>query len=116
MKLLLDENIPVKLKFRLIEAGLIAFTVRDMKWLGKENGELLKLMQSKNFTTLITIDNNLAFQNNFQNYSIQVAIMVAPDNTYDTIMEFFPALIKKLKENFVGGQAIIHPRYREKKD
>ncbi len=67
MKLLLDENIPVKLKFRLIEDGFITFIVRDMKWLGKENGELLKLMKSNNFTAFLTIDNNLSFQNNFHN-------------------------------------------------
>ncbi len=111
MRLLLDENIPVKLKFRLIEDGFITFTVRDMKWLGKENGELLKLMKSNNFTAFLTIDNNLSFQNNFRNYPIKVAVLVAPDNTYDTIMEFFPAVTEKLKEDFVGAQVIIHPRY-----
>ncbi len=65
MKLLLDENIPVKLKYRFIETGIDAFTIRDMKWLGKENGFLLKEMISKKFTAFITIDNNLSFQNNF---------------------------------------------------
>ncbi len=73
-------------------------------------------MQSNNFTALITIDNNLSFQNNFQNYPIKVAVLVAPDNTYDTIMEFFPAAIEKLKENFVGALAIIHPQYIERKN
>jgi predicted nuclease of predicted toxin-antitoxin system len=29
MKLLLDENLPVKLKYRLIERGVEAFTVTD---------------------------------------------------------------------------------------
>jgi predicted nuclease of predicted toxin-antitoxin system len=114
MKLLLDENIPVKLKFRLIDAGFTVSTVRDMKWLGKENGELLKLMLSNNFTTLITIDNNLSFQNNFHDYPIQVVVMVAPDNTYDTIMQFFPALVEKLKENFIGVKVIVHPNYKNR--
>jgi predicted nuclease of predicted toxin-antitoxin system len=103
MKLLLDENIPVKLKHRLTESGFTAFTVRDMQWFGKENGELLQLMQSHGFTALITIDNNLSFQNNFKNYPVQVTLLVAPDNTYDTIIEFFPAILEKLKENFLGG-------------
>ena len=43
MKLLLDENLPVKLKYRFIENGIEVFTARDMQWLGKENGELLDL-------------------------------------------------------------------------
>ncbi|MGN6532725.1 MAG: DUF5615 family PIN-like protein [Ginsengibacter sp.] len=41
MKLLLDENLPVKLKYRFTEKGINAFTVRDMRWLGKKNGDLL---------------------------------------------------------------------------
>jgi len=35
MKLLLDENLPVKLKYRFIDKGFDAYTVRDMNWLGK---------------------------------------------------------------------------------
>lgn len=41
MKLLLDENLPKKLKldFEIHDV----FTVRDMSWQGIKNGELLKL-------------------------------------------------------------------------
>lgn len=60
MKLLLDENLPVKLKYRFIEKGLQAYTLKDLQWLGKKNGELLQLMLLNDFTTFITIDNNLS--------------------------------------------------------
>lgn len=112
MKLLLDENLPVKLNYRFKEAGFETFTVRDKQWLGKENGELLKLMLADNFTTFITIDNNLSFQKNFKTYPIQVIVIVAKDNTYQTIMEFFPSIIAKVKEPFSGVQAVIHPEYK----
>lgn len=114
MKLLLDENLPVKLKYRFSETGFETFTVRDMQWLGKENGELLQLMLREKFTTFITIDNNLSFQQNFINYPIQVIVLVAQDNVYETIMEFFPAIVNKLKENFSGAQAVVHPAYSSK--
>lgn len=68
MKLLLDENLPIKLKHRFIDNDIETYTVRDMGWLGKENGELLKLMLQNNFTSFLTIDNNLSFQQNFKNY------------------------------------------------
>ena len=68
MKLLLDKNLPVKLKYRFIDNRIDAHTVKDMKWLGKDNGELLNLMLQNNFTTFLTIDNNLSFQQNFKNY------------------------------------------------
>ena len=41
MKLLLDENLPRQLKKVLV--GHHVFSVRDMKWNGIENGELLAL-------------------------------------------------------------------------
>ena len=68
MKLLLDENLPVKLKHRFIESGINAFTVKDMDWLGKQNGVLLQEMLLNNFDVFVTIDNNLSFQQNFNNY------------------------------------------------
>lgn len=74
MKLLLDENVPVKLKYRSLENDVTAFTTRDMKWLGKSNGKLLQEMISGNFSFFLTIDNNLSFQNNFKNYPIGVGV------------------------------------------
>lgn len=43
MKILLDENLPRKLKTDL-GSEFDVKTVRDMGWLGKRNGELLGLM------------------------------------------------------------------------
>src|SRR4051812_31435880 len=100
MKLLLDENLPVKLKYRFLEKGLEAYTLKDMNWLGKKNGELLQLIVSNQFTTFITIDNNLSFQQNFNNYPVRVTILIAKDNTYDTIMEFFTEIVETIRSNF----------------
>lgn len=44
MKLLLDENIHVKFKYRLLEKGFEVSTVFEKKWNAKKNGELLRLM------------------------------------------------------------------------
>ena len=111
MKLLLDENLPVKLKYRFKDAGIEVSTVKDMNWFGISNGELLRLLLSESFTTLITTDNNLKFQQNFINYPIQVIVIVAPDNTYATIMEIFPQIIEKLKLNFIGVQTLNYPDF-----
>lgn len=108
MKLLLDENLPVKLKFRFTERGINTFTIRDMQWLGKENGDLLQLMLKNHFTSFLTIDNNLVFQNNFNNYPIAVIVLVAHDNTYDTIMELFNETLDCLRKDFTGVKSIIH--------
>ncbi len=63
MKILLDENISVKAKFDFGKNHEV-FTVRDMNWLGKKNGELLGLAILNNFEVFITLDKNLKNQQN----------------------------------------------------
>ena len=112
MKLLLDENLPVKLKYRFADRGFEIFTTKDMRWLGKQNGELLQLMLQYDFTTLITIDSNLPYQQNFKNYPIQVISLVSFDNSYATIMEFFNAIVDAVNEYSVGLKLVVHPNYK----
>jgi len=57
-KALLNENLPVKLKYRLQDVCDI-FTVNDKGWNALENGELLKAMQEDAFDYLITSDKSL---------------------------------------------------------
>jgi predicted nuclease of predicted toxin-antitoxin system len=70
MKILLDENLPKKLKRDLSEHTV--FTVRECGWNGKKNGELLALMQQELFDVLITFDKNLQHQQNFTKYTVSV--------------------------------------------
>ena len=109
MKLLLDENLPEKLKYRSIDKKIEAYTVRDMNWLGKENGELLKLMLQNSFTSFLTIDNNLSFQQNFKNYPVQVFVIISPDNAYQTIMEIFERIEEVIKISTQKIVTVIHP-------
>lgn len=60
-KALLDENLPVKLKYRLQDVCEI-YTVNDKGWNPLENGDLLNAMQKDGFDYLITSDKNLQYQ------------------------------------------------------
>lgn len=60
MKLLLDENLPKKLKLDFPEHEV--YTVTDKSWNGIKNGELLKLLLQENFDALLTFDKNLQHQ------------------------------------------------------
>ena len=111
MKFLLDENLPVKLKYRFIDNEIDAYTVRAMNWLGKANGDLLHLMLQNNFTSFLTIDNNLSFQQNFKNYPLKVVIIIVPDNTYQTIMEIFQHIITSITFPAEKIAVVIHPAY-----
>ena len=63
MKLLLDENLDVKLRHRLWPHHE-AYSVREMNWQGKQNGELLDLLLAHDFGAVITADRNIEHQQN----------------------------------------------------
>lgn len=108
MKLLLDENLPVKLKYRFLDRQMSAFTVSDKKWNSKQNGELLELMLDEGFTHLITFDNNISFQQNFLRYPVPVIVIVAYSNDYATIMEVFDQIILCINKSIVGANVVVH--------
>jgi predicted nuclease of predicted toxin-antitoxin system len=105
MKLLLDENLPKRLKEHFEEHEI--YTVRDMGWNGVKNGQLLSLMIADEFDVLITFDKNLQFQQNFSKYTLPIIVLNAFDNTYLTLREFIPQILLLLKSNLKVGANII---------
>ena len=85
MRLLLDENLPKRLKSDFPNHEV--FTVSEQQWTGKKNGELLKLMIENDFGALLTFDKNLQHQKNFQRFPITVFILTARSNTYLDLSE-----------------------------
>ncbi|MEO8712342.1 MAG: hypothetical protein ABI405_09485 [Parafilimonas sp.] len=52
-KVLLDENLPIKIKYRLQDVCEI-YTVKDKGWNALENGNLIRAMEAENFDYLVT--------------------------------------------------------------
>ncbi|HXL55295.1 MAG TPA: hypothetical protein VN958_03495 [Chitinophagaceae bacterium] len=84
-KVLLDENLPVKLKYRLQDICEI-YTVRDKGWNALENGDLLNAMQQEGFDYIITSDKNLQYQQNLTKYHIGFIVLDVVNNNYETIL------------------------------
>ena len=105
MKLLLDENLPKRLKSDFPNHQI--FTVRDMGWNGKKNGELMKLLIENNFDALITFDKNLQFQQNFEKYQVPVIVLNAPENTYFTLQLLSPKVNELLENNLSKGVMVV---------
>ena len=80
MRVLLDENIPYKLR-RLFEAGVEVVTVGYRGWKGKENGELLKSAESE-FEVLVTMDQGIPQQQNFSEIKMGIVLLEAKGNRY----------------------------------
>ena len=105
MKLLLDENLPKRLKTDFPEHEI--YTVRDKGWNGKKNGELLQLMINENFEVLLTFDKNMKYQQNFKKFSIPVLVLNAPDNSYLTLTKLSPNIKSKLSSVLSAGPTEI---------
>jgi len=105
MKLLLDENLPKRLKLDFPEHEI--FTVSDMGWKGKKNGDLLRLLLDNQFDALLTFDRNMRYQQNFKKYSIAVLVLNAADNTYLTLRELTENIKQILQNNLASGPTEI---------
>ena len=98
MRLLLDENLPLKLKYRLQEVCEI-YTVNDKGWNALENGDLINAMQDDGFDYLISSDRNLQYQQNLAKYSMSFIVLNAPNNNYETILPLVPKIKAALIDN-----------------
>lgn len=97
MKILLDENIPAKLRMDF-GVGYDVKTVKDMLWLGKKNGELLGLMVLNGFDFFITLDKNLKNQQNLDKFEITIFLLFAINNKHQTLQPFIEKIKKLLDE------------------
>lgn len=98
MRILLDENLPRKLK-PSFGPDFEVKTVRDMGWLGKKNGELLGLLVVNGFDVFVTIDKNLRHQQNLAKFPISIFLLLAPNNRLETLQK----LVGEIKLRLESG-------------
>lgn len=101
MRLLLDECVPRPLLRDL--ATHDAHHVVDMGWSSKRNGDLLKLMIADGFDTLLTVDQNLPFQQNLTASDIAVVLAVARTNRVKELRLLIPQILEALAAVKPGG-------------
>ena len=77
MRLLLDEQVPRRLKRSF--AGHNVQTVTDVGWNGKSNGELLALARDE-FDAFITLDRKLEYQQNITEKDIAIIVLITRRN------------------------------------
>ncbi len=97
MKILLDESLPRKLRNDFGNEPAV-WTVRDTGWLGKKNGELLKLMTNNGFELFVTIDRNLPYQQNLAKLTVPIFVLYAKDSRRDTLKSLIPTIFEMLNK------------------
>lgn len=105
MKLLLDENLPKRLKNDFPNHEI--YTGREKSWNGIKNAPLLKLMLENGFHALLTFDKNLQHQQNFQKYTLTVFVLLAINNTYIELTKLSPMVHKYLNNELLPAEPIV---------
>lgn len=98
MRILLDENLPTKVKYDFGQDHEVK-TVKDMGWLGKKNGELLGLATLNGFDVFITLDKNLRNQQNLNKFDLKFILLLATDNKHQTLQPYMEKVNELLQRN-----------------
>jgi len=108
MRLLFDENMPRKLRYRFAPHEVV--TVQEMAWRGKENGELLGLMVEQGLQAIITGDKNMPYQQNWRTYPLPVILLNAASDQYDDYLALMPQVLVLLAQpDLIGGVHEVNP-------
>lgn len=87
MKILLDECLPRRLKREL--PGHVVPTVPEMGWAGTKDGALLRLAEAT-FEVFVTVDQNVAYQQNLRSVVLGILVLVAANNRLETLRPLMP--------------------------
>jgi hypothetical protein len=90
VRVLLDECVDWRLWRAL--TGHEVKSARQMGWSAIKNGELLELA-SERFDAFVTVDRNLAFQQNARSLSIPVIVLHAKTNRLADLLPLVPNLL-----------------------
>ena len=104
MKLLLDECVPRRLKRDFSQHEVS--TVIEAGFQGLKNGLLLQSAANAGFEVLITVDQNLTYQQNLKTLPLSVLILTAPRNKYELLAPLVPQALTALQSIRVGE--VVH--------
>ena len=102
MRVLLDECLDWRLSRDLV--GHEVRTARQMGWSTIKNGDLLSLAVQQ-FDVFVTVDRNMAFQQNLATLSIAVIVLRAWTNRLADLRPLVPQLLAALADPKVGLMA-----------
>lgn len=88
IRVLLDENVPRKLKWSL-DADVV--TVPERGWGGIKNGRLLQLAAAE-FEVLLTMDRGIEHQQNLGEIDLCLVVLSAVSNDIDDLLPLAPGI------------------------
>ena len=104
MKVLLDECVTRYLKRDFI--GHEVFTVEEAGFKGLKNGRLLQAASAR-FDVLITVDQNLQYQQNLKTLVMAIIVLKTDRSTYPMLQPLMPQVLELLETVKPGGIIIL---------
>jgi len=102
VKILIDENLPLKLK-ESFGGSHEVYSAREMNWQGKKNGELLGLMTLAGFDGFLTMDKNLPAQQNLDKFKLTVFVLRGINNKLETLQALVPLVLAEIDKGVQNG-------------
>jgi hypothetical protein len=81
LKILLDEHLDLRLRL-LFDSRFEVFTIKDKKWQGMLNGDLLQLIVKDGIEVFITNDKNLRYQQKLNKNDLIIIELNTKGNQY----------------------------------
>jgi len=103
MRVLLDECVTRYLKREFVGHG--AHTVEEAGFKGLKNGRLLQAASGR-YDALITVDQNLQYQQNLHTLAIAVIVLKARRSTYPLLKPLMPKVLEALVE-IKSGEVVV---------
>jgi hypothetical protein len=103
MRLLLDECVTNYLKREFV--GHEVLTVDEAGFKGLKNGKLLEAATGR-FDVLVTVDQNLRFQQNLEKYTLAVLILRAKRTALPFLMPLMPKALISLN-SIKSGEVVV---------
>jgi hypothetical protein len=104
-RVLLDENVDRLLKSHF-DSTVDVVTVPEQGWTGLSDGELLRRADGR-FDVLVTMDQNLPYQQNLPVFELAVVVLKAPSNAFPDVMELMPEVNEEIHEAEAGEATVV---------
>ncbi len=103
MRVLLDECVTRYLKRDF--TGHQVLTIEEAGFKGLKNGQLLQVASGK-YDVLVTVDQNLQYQQNLKTLAIAIIVLKAERSTYPMLKPLMPQVLETL-EKIKSGEIIV---------
>ena len=75
MRILFDQGTPVPLRRHLVDHDVD--TAAENGWSDLDNGDLIEMTERRGYEILVTTDQNLRYQQNFNDRSLSVVVLLS---------------------------------------